>query len=76
MAKAVKSEPKYTVTLTLDSDEAEVLFFILRNIGGSPRNSPRGEAASIHDALGDLGIPLKTYSTMPGRSEITFLDSP
>ncbi len=46
MAKlTVRSEPEYL--LSLSKKEAQLLYFILRKIGGNPENTPRGMADKI-----------------------------
>ena len=46
MAKlTVRSEPEYL--LSLSRKEAQLLYFILRKIGGDPENTPRGMADKI-----------------------------
>ena len=46
MAKlTIKSEPEYL--LSLSRKEAQLLYFILRKIGGDPKNTPRGMADKI-----------------------------
>ena len=46
MAKlTVRGEPEYL--LSLSRKEAQLLYFILRKIGGDPENTPRGMADKI-----------------------------
>lgn len=46
MAKlTVRSEPEYL--LSLSRKEAQLLYFILRKIGGDPKNTPRGMVDGI-----------------------------
>jgi hypothetical protein len=46
MAKlTVRSEPEYL--LSLSRKEAQLLYFILRKIGGDPEDTPRGMADKI-----------------------------
>lgn len=46
MAKLiVRSEPEYL--LSLSRKEAQLLYFILRKIGGDPEDTPRGMADKI-----------------------------
>lgn len=73
MATAKKHSREYTVTLELCAAEAEVLFFVMRNIGGSPDNTPRAQTQAISAALSSAGVEETRYKTDERADEIRFL---
>ncbi|MEU1037663.1 hypothetical protein [Streptomyces sp. NPDC005907] len=68
MAVAEKTTVERTVTeegftLKLTVDEAETLVAVLARVGGSPDQSPRGNAESVLDAL--IAAGARTYYPQP-----------
>lgn len=55
MASATISNKQYTVNLTLNEHEVEVLLKITEHVGGNP-NGPRGAVDRIRNALRGLGV--------------------
>lgn len=44
------------VALTLNQDEAEALYLIMRYVGGDPERTRRRHADAIRDALDEVGV--------------------
>ena len=63
---------KQDVQITMSMDVAEVLYTILRRVGGDPKGL-RGKADQIHRLLHDAGVPYR-YSNVTSGS-IRFPDS-
>lgn len=76
MATARKIVPEYRIGLELSQAEAEVLFFVLRQIGGSPGKSPRGRTTAIMEALEEAGVSALVFDTSITKDSIIFMDSP
>lgn len=64
MAKATKTPSDYTLTLELSREEAEMMLFILRQIGGSPEGK-RGICDSINLALLKAGVDVVDADLLP-----------
>lgn len=60
MAKATKVPADYEVALTLNKREAEVLFFLLRNVGG---DGARDQTNAIMEALRCAGVERVNFRT-------------
>lgn len=74
MATATKIHSEYRLKLELSQQEAETLLFVMRQIGGSPRNSPRGITDKINEALCDAGVTIISLPTASHKDSILFED--
>lgn len=76
MAKVVKrTKRQTTVIVTLSEKEAEVLYFVLRLIGGS-NETPRKHTNEISEALYEAGIEQKEYQLDSGVANRIYFAEP
>ena len=81
MATARKTEVDEVVTikvdsveLTLTTEEAGVLYFVLRHVGGRPAYTPRGHINSIIDALENAGVNPAKARTLKSDDALYFAE--
>ena len=73
MAKAVRvHSDNRDVQLTLTVQEAEVLLFVTKRIGGMPEMTPRGHMDQIGYALSEAGVESHEFQCDSIRNSIYF----